>query len=131
MIPSSFRPNEFSAFGPFGRETIAKMERSLSNRSLSLSYDQQSKIFTILNSAVLGKEAVQGILSEHTYEVWDPELLDRRDRFGNYLVRLLNLSYQPTYCGFDQRFGEFDEQMRSVFTQEPSTTMVEGPRPNR
>lgn len=67
-------------FGIFGKATIEKIGESLKkynllrHTSLDLSYDEKSRIFSILNSSTFLKSEIDTIFEENNYGAYYPNI---------------------------------------------------------
>ncbi len=94
MSTSSFDPSKVVGYGTTGQDTARKMSEAAESHSLAITYDSDSKKFTVLNSANLGKEAVAAIFNEKKYEGWEPKVLNTTDSLGNRVVQLKSILNQ-------------------------------------
>jgi hypothetical protein len=78
-----FNPSLLSVYGTSGRITARKMTSALEDNSLSLSFDEKNKKFTVLSSSKMDKDTIEKIFAKQTYEGWKPEVLDEVDGMGN------------------------------------------------
>lgn len=85
---TSFNPSSLSGYGRTGQETAKKMVDNLKASSLTITYNEKIKKFTIHGSAGIDKATIQKIFSQTRYEGWRPEVLDETDNLGNRLVEL-------------------------------------------
>ncbi|MES2198772.1 MAG: hypothetical protein V4489_01195 [Chlamydiota bacterium] len=88
MSTSSFDPSRVIGFGSAGQETARKMSYAAQSHSLAITYDSESKKFTVLESSNLSKEKVEKIFNESKYEGWYPKVLDSIDALGNRVAVL-------------------------------------------
>ena len=94
-IPS-FDPSGALGYWTSGQDTITKMTNILETHSLTITYDQDNKKFTIPDSSHINKETIAKILSVAFYHSWKPQVLDETDNVGNWLVELRPTVSQPS-----------------------------------
>lgn len=94
----SFHPSVVPQYGKSGEESIRKMSTALGHHSLSITYNENSKQFTVIGSSNLDKNAIIKIFATFGYEVWEPQVLDETDPSGN---RLVVLKQKPRKSIFD------------------------------
>lgn len=76
------------SYGTLGEQTIDNMTAALKIHSMALTYNEETKKFTVDGSSGLGKEAIEKIFAKNIYRAWVPIVLDETDPFGNQLVKL-------------------------------------------
>jgi len=91
MSTPAFDPTHVTGYGTTGQVTAMKMNEAATSHSLGLTYNTDSKRFTVLGSSYLSKEALEKIFAKKNYDGWQPQVLDETDSFGNRVVRLADV----------------------------------------
>lgn len=114
MSVLSFDPSRVLGYGNSGQETARKMASTLEAHSLSLTYNDSTRKFTIHNSSEIDKEAIAKILSKAVFEAWGPQVLDETDDLGNRLVQLQAID-EPTALANDIWAAKSELQSRLAY----------------
>lgn len=85
----SFDPLQITGYGTCGQETAQKMSEVLKEHSLSISYNSATQKFTISGNSEIDEESLERIFAQKAYQVWQPLVLEEKDKLGNRLVQLI------------------------------------------
>lgn len=83
-----------SVFGLCGQKTVETMVKAIEEsfkNECQLTYNEQTKTFTILNSREISRKTIQEIFSRESYDGWQPQVQFFPDREGNKIVKLIGV----------------------------------------
>lgn len=87
MNEITLNPQFATWFGTFGQESLRKMNKTLTAHSLGLTFNYNTKKFTVLRSASLSRQDIEQIFAKKSYRGWAPKVLEETDTTGNRLVQ--------------------------------------------
>lgn len=102
---SSFNPLP-NNYGNSGKNTILEMAKALESRSLSLTYNLETRKFTVLGSSKFDMQSIKEIFRDIRGGDWQPQVLDETDMHGNRLVRLRG-SFSEAVRDYRERTDEW------------------------
>jgi hypothetical protein len=79
-------------YGPVAANNLEILSQALTQSKATLSYDSDTKQFTILNSQDIEKEDLKSLFKQIPFYTWAPELQYKPDEKGNKIFTMVDVS---------------------------------------
>ena len=71
---------------------VKSLEFASSDKNLKLSYNANSRDFTILNSSNVSIETIEEIFANQNFQAWQSQVQNKIDQYGNRLVTFIPIT---------------------------------------